>query len=157
MSHLPHFRPSVAVFAPGRYSFIELPIYSHPHPRPTALHWIIVKKCLFLSLKVIRFLLSLNHFPFPIDGKSPLAARESDAAVVASGPFAGGLCPAQSFFQGYAVVGDHAPKDNRSMGQGMAQGGNQETTYNELCLGFWLVALNNSCVFVQIVWKSDEI
>ncbi len=99
----------------------------------------------------------LNHFPFPVYGKSPLAARESDAAVVASWPFPGGLRPAQSFFQGYAVIGDHAPKDNRSMSQGMAQGGNQETTYNELCLGFRLVALNNSCVFVQIVRKSGVI
>ena len=43
------------------------------------------------------------------------------------------------------------------MGGSMAHGENKETTYTEACLGFRLVMLNNSCVFVQIVRKSDEI
>ena len=43
------------------------------------------------------------------------------------------------------------------MGGDMAHGENKETAYNEVFLGFRLVALNNSCVFVQIARKSDVI
>lgn len=42
------------------------------------------------------------------------------------------------------------------MGQGVAHGKNQETTYNEVCLGFKLVALNKTCDYVQIVREKDK-
>lgn len=51
-----------------------------------------------------------NYLPFTVYCKPLLATRKRDAAIIAAWLLSSKLRPSESFFQGNAVIGDHAPK-----------------------------------------------
>ena len=59
----------------------------------------------YLKSAISRNGIPLHNLPALIDGEGAFAGGEGDAAEVAAGAFAGGFCPAESFFRVVEVVG----------------------------------------------------